>query len=106
MPTIPIYIYILYNILIYIYIILFAVSFSSFSFSHFPPWFPLWVFQESPEMHYVWKAPFEETPETVPHSCRWASGGSVWKHGIFVISNELLGRNLDFPWFSMVFLLE
>jgi hypothetical protein len=23
-----------------------------------------------------------------------------------VISNELLGRNLDFPWFSMVFLLE
>lgn len=46
------------------------------------------IFQESPEMHYVWKAPFEETPETVPHSCRWASGGSVWKHGIFVISNE------------------
>eukprot|EP00435_Cladocopium_sp_Y103_P049327 s450_g14.t2 len=45
------------------------------------------IFQESPELHYVWRAPGEElaTPET----CHWTSGGRVWKHGIFVISNEL-----------------
>lgn len=58
-------------------------------------------------MHYVWKAPFSETPEVeAPQSCRWASGGSVWKHGIFVISNELLGRNRDFPWVFHGFLSE
>lgn len=54
-----------------------------------------WV-EESPEMQYFWKAPAEGQDgqeRNSAQSCTWAFGSDIFREGVFVISNETLGRS-------------
>ena len=52
------------------------------------------VAEESPEMQYFWKAPAEgQERSSSAQSCTWAFGSDIFRQGVFVISNETLGRH-------------